>query len=107
MLYKKKPCEGCWEICCEGKACPRWQVWFLEAWEAVNRYGWQAVDQQGRQEPEKFQYELPHMIRSPCMDCPLEAWCDRPCSKRLKWWDKQVERIRKKRRTQNAECEME
>lgn len=92
MVSKKKPCLNCWEICCEGKECALWQIWFLEAWEGINRYAWQAVDQMGRQVPEKFQYELPHMVRSPCVDCPLEAWCDTPCSKRLQWWDTQVKK---------------
>lgn len=91
-MYKKNPCADCWDLCCPEMECPKWQVWFLESWAAVNRRAWYLMDQQGRGEPEKFQYELPHMVRSPCVDCRCSPWCDTPCSQRLKWWDQRVRR---------------
>lgn len=90
MLCKQRPCHGCYEAVCPGVECGKWQIWFLEAWSGVNRYAWDQMDRQGRIAPEKFQYELPHMVRSPCVDCLCRAWCDTPCSLRLQWWDRNV-----------------
>lgn len=92
MLWKERPCRSCSRVVCCWPECAQWEVWFQEAWAAVNRYAWQLQDEQGRAEPEKFQYELPHMVRSPCRDCPCGEWCDVPCSKRLKWWDQRVKK---------------
>lgn len=86
-MFEKKPCRGCMEIFCMGRECPRWQVWFFEAWERFNEAAWQEMDRRGRALEGKFVYELPHMRRSPCVDCRCETWCDRVCTLRARWWD--------------------
>lgn len=96
MQYQKNPCRDCWQVQCDGMECPKWQVWFLEAWADVNRYAWEQMDALGRQEPEKFRYELPHMVRSPCRGCRCEEWCDRVCSLRAKWWDERMGNVKLK-----------
>lgn len=96
-LWKGSPCKMCRKCDCEDVRCGRWQVWFLESWAAVNRYLWAQMDEQGRQEPKGFVYELPHMVKSPCEGCLCKAWCDTPCSQRLKWWDKRVRPLAERR----------
>ena len=95
-LAAKRPCNGCRMVRCAEKNCPRWQDWFLERWEGMNRYLWAEVDAQGRREPEKFVYEMPHLIKSPCDGCPCEDWCDTPCSLRIKWWDARMGLLRRR-----------
>ena len=90
--FEQNPCRGCRQKECPERDCAQWQVWFLESWAAINRYAWAIQDEMGRQEPRGFCYELPHMIKSPCDTCPCGEWCDTPCSKRLKWWDRRVRR---------------
>ncbi len=97
MISKKaRCCLGCWEVLCQGKSCPDWQEDFLRRWDAVNRFAWEQIDRQGRVDSGKFTYELPHMRRSPCVDCSLQGWCTRACSKRLRWWDEEMNRLRRK-----------
>jgi hypothetical protein len=88
--YQNSPCRQCRKCQCEEEKCGRWQMWFLESWAAVNRYAWAVQDELGRQEPRGFVYELPHMVKNPCLGCKCEAWCDTPCSARLKWWNRCV-----------------
>lgn len=95
-MARRRPCIGCRLPECPGKECPRWQTWFLESWEGVNRYAWEQMDRLGKTEPRGFVYELPHMVKSPCKSCRCSAWCDRCCSLRIKWWDAQMGRIRKR-----------
>lgn len=90
----RRPCNACRLRTCNEKDCARWQVWFLEAWTQANRYAWAQMDALGRQEPKNFQYELPHMCKSPCESCKCRDWCDTPCSARLKWWDARVGGLR-------------
>ena len=85
------PCEGCEETACRQEACRMWQDHFLESWAALNRFAWKQMDQQGRR---RFTYELPHLEESPCTDCPCRAWCDTPCSQRLRWWDHRMAAVR-------------
>lgn len=33
--------------------------------------------------------------KGPCPGCPCEAWCDRICALRAKWWDDHVARMRR------------
>lgn len=98
-MTKEKPCAACRELVCPQERCHAWQGWFLERWAAVNAYAWKIQDELGREEPKGFVYELPHMVKSPCCTCPCRAWCDTPCSKRLKWWDRGVAR--------HAQCKMQ
>ena len=95
-MAAQRPCKLCRRQDCEETACGKWQVWFLESWAAVNRYAWAQMDEQGRQEPKGFVYGLPHEDRSPCDHCLCSAWCDTPCSLRLKWWDARMGRIRRR-----------
>lgn len=95
-MARRRPCNGCRMARCRKMDCPRWQEWFLESWEGVNRYLWAEIDARGRTEPEKFYYDQPHMIKSPCETCPCAAWCDTPCSLRLKWWDARMGMLRRR-----------
>ena len=96
MMGRRRPCNACRMRHCDGMDCPQWQVWFLESWGRVNRYAWAIRDEMGREEPRGFVYGLPHEYKSPCESCPCSAWCDTPCSLRLKWWDRQMAILRKR-----------
>lgn len=85
--FGKSPCGACGREACEDMDCRQWQHWFLEAWGAVHAYAWARMDEQGRQEPACFHYELPHLRKSPCARCVCRNWCDTPCSQRIAWWD--------------------
>ncbi len=87
------PCDGCAEDSCGQELCRQWQEWFLEGWAAVNRFAWKQMDEQGKH---KFTYELPHLEKSPCQGCCCRAWCDTPCSQRLRWWDHRMGALRGK-----------
>ena len=91
----QRPCRLCRRTECEEKECGRWQMWFLESWAAVNRYAWAQMDEMGRQEPKGILITLPHEVKSPCIGCMCESWCDTPCSLRLKWWDARIGRLRR------------
>lgn len=93
-MYEKRPCKSCRLRDCSELECGRWQEWFLESWAAVNGYAWKKMDELGREEPGCFRYELPHMVKSPCVGCVCECWCDTPCSLRLRWWDARIGRLR-------------
>ena len=95
-MQRQRPCNACRKGQCPEMDCPAWQVWFLESWARVNHYAWAKRDELGREEPANFCYELPHMVKSPCQGCMCEAWCDTPCSLRIKWWDARVGRLRKR-----------
>ena len=91
----KRPCDDCPEGC-ENRNCQSWQNWFVQGWEAMNRfYAWHQMDKKGYQS-RCFTYELPHMAASPCKGCCCESWCDTPCALRLKWWDERMARIRRR-----------
>ena len=93
---EKRPCNSCRQPICHGQNCPRWQSWFLEAWEGIHRSLWLEMDAQGRMEQRKFYYDQPHMIKGPCDTCGCRDWCDVPCSLRRKWWDGQMEILRRR-----------
>ena len=90
MNYKKNPCRTCRLKECDEMNCPRWQVWFLDSWAALQQYAWDQVDRQGQREAGCFRYELPHVRVSPCHGCVCEAWCDTPCARRINWWNDRV-----------------
>ena len=68
-----------------------WQV--TRMYESVELFR-KRMDEAGRTQKQKFQYELPHLVHSPCKGCLCEKWCDKPCSQRLAWWDARVRRNR-------------
>ena len=90
-LRPGKPCHGCREDTCDQELCRLWQDWFMQGWAAVNRFAWKQMDDRGKN---RFTYELPHLEKSPCTGCPCGAWCDTPCSQRLRWWDLKMAAIR-------------
>lgn len=96
VMCMQRPCVNCRQRQCAEKDCAKWQVWFLESWAGINQYAWAIRDEMGREEPKNFCYELPHMVKSPCVDCMCEKWCDTPCSLRIKWWDARIGRMRKR-----------
>ena len=95
-MAKARPCNSCRMRQCDELQCPKWQVWFLDSWAALNRYAWARMDELGRQEETCFTYELPHMVKSPCDSCRCNGWCDKPCSLRIKWWDARMGQMRRK-----------
>lgn len=92
----KRPCNACRMQVCLQKDCARWQEWFLDSWACVNRAAWAEMDALGRRPREKFCYDPPHMVKSPCDSCRCGAWCDTPCSLRIKWWDARMGAMRKR-----------
>ena len=89
-FYKKNPCRFCRQKSCKEMECERWQLWFFESWNGLQKYAWEGVDRQGRREAECFRYELPHIHTSPCHGCVCESWCDIPCARRLNWWNDRI-----------------
>ena len=96
MKWKERPCTVCRQGMCEEKDCQRWQVWFLEAWEQVNRKAAEEIRRQNRLPEGKLLYGLPHEAVDPCRLCPAKRWCDTPCQRRLWWWDNRMEKIRRR-----------
>ena len=94
--YKAPPCRNCRATICEGIQCDAHQKWFIEAWERIHKGVWKIMDSRGRDE--HFRYYHPHersiLDKDPCADCPCNPWCENACSRRLKWWDIQMARIR-------------
>ena len=76
--------------------CQRWQVWFLDAWEGFLRKALEEARKRNRIPEDKLLYGLPHEAKDPCRKCPARRWCDQPCQMRLWWWDRQMERIRRR-----------
>ena len=81
----KKPCDLCLERNCPEEGCPKWEAWFIRRWEQIQEAAWMEVDRQWRRQVSKFTYEVPHMRRSPCFDCPCDGWCTKPCSGKRSW----------------------
>ena len=92
MRFMESPCRSCKQAQMCDTLCVEGYVWFLESWKCLNRYAWKRMDDAGRRPGEKFRYELPHLVKSPCEGCLCESWCDRPCSQRLAWWDARIGR---------------
>lgn len=94
--YKAPPCRNCQATFCDGIQCEAHQKWFVDAWERIHQRVWQVMDDSGREE--HFRYYLPHeraiMDKSPCTNCPCSSWCEYACSRRLKWWDIQMAKLR-------------
>ena len=81
----KKPCTLCMQRKCPEEGCEKWQAWFLDRWEQIQWAAWAQIDAAWQQKIDRFTYEVPHLRRSPCFDCPCEAWCTRPCSGKRSW----------------------
>lgn len=91
--HKRKPCRrGCAREDCP---CEGYREWFLRSWKGFNRFAWAMMDDLGREKA--FRYAQPHeaaVKKDPCEVCPCRAWCDVPCSLRLKWWDVRMRELR-------------
>ncbi len=83
MKIKGYPCDLCEGRDCLEENCPRWQDWFLNRWEDIHAAAWDLIDQGWRSRG--FTYEMPHMRRCPCADCPCEVWCHKPCTGKRIW----------------------
>ena len=81
----RKPCDLCLERKCPEEGCQAWQDWFLDRWEQIHAAAWERVDESWKQRRQRFTYELPHLRRSPCVDCPCEGWCQKPCTGKRVW----------------------
>ena len=81
----KKPCDLCLARNCPQEGCKAWQDWFAQRWEGIQEAVWKWVDQGWKQKRDRFTYELPHLRRSPCIDCPCESWCRKACAGKRSW----------------------
>lgn len=88
MREDKKPCRNCHAAECTGVECEAWREDFAARWDQtcqdLREKTWRHVDQSGKN---AFRYELPHEVKDPCKTCICQAWCNTPCSLRLKWWN--------------------
>ena len=69
--------------------------WMSEVKRASMAYDWHVRDEAvfaGLVHPEDWRRWLE---KGPCPGCPCQAWCDRICRLRAKWWDDSVARVRK------------
>ena len=81
----KKPCDLCLARNCPQEGCKAWQDWFAQRWEGIQEAVWKWVDEGWKQKRDRFTYELPHLRRSPCIDCPCESWCRKACAGKRSW----------------------
>ena len=81
----KKPCTLCLERHCPEEGCDKWAKWFVHQWEQIQEAAWMEIDEDWRRRLDKFTYEVPHLRKSPCAQCPCEAWCQRACCGKRSW----------------------
>ena len=81
------PCIGCNAKYCvsNGKYCTPWKTRYLYRQKAINGYA------------RKYQIQPTEAkdAKDPCERCSSNEYCDTICPARAKWWDAQMEKLKK------------
>ena len=70
------------------------RLWMNQLQQDIAAYDWRLQDEACVEtfHPDSYRRWLQY---GPCKGCPCEAWCDKACRLRLKWWDDSMAVLRR------------
>lgn len=94
------PCDSCTTAVCPDKRCERWRIRYLWRQKRINAKAKQLVGSV-RVKQNAWVYMHPdeyrrYLEKDPCEGCICEKLCDRPCPRRMAWWEEKMEVVRRR-----------